>query len=791
MYTLLIPKQQSFKETKIGRGNPFWASFWEKKISENPKYYKNQYGQRLARLRLVANSFSKQFKEADKKYYLEAKLDELANTKSKEPTEIWKESGLQIVESREDGTLTLSGSGNDLKKLARILNSADFNIASETEHVKKINNLSREVFSVTALSDKNASPEKRVSEDIKLFMSNPGNDRIDCVLTVYFDRPFNEYDDLYEILISKIDEGKIEKIDTEFFINNMVFKAYLSANEIRKILLDIDCNFINYIKTVSSYSAQRTTPNIDSKSMNIGSVLTNETVVIIDSGIEHQALNNFVAQRENFLDSSKGHISSKDHGTAVGSRVLFGDNFFQRAENGEVINPAAKIIDIQVLHKNGNNINTDYLTLNKAIKRSVTRYCEQANIYNLSVSDENGVEDHDISETSELIDYLSNKHDVLFICAAGNHNSNFPLGYENIFNTPGVDCHIAAPSDALNALSVGSITDLADSQCLCVKKSYPSPFTRKGGIRNDIKKPELVAVGGNVKVDHSGNYDSAHLDISKNTYGVQLMNTNGFIRDVGTSFSAPLITRQSVQLLDYIKKSSLPSQLGGFIGNRANLVKALMIHSASRVEQSDISNDGLKRAYGFGQPEFSKVLVDDENQVTIVYADKVNAKEKKQKILINLPNYLLGKKVDFTFTFVYNPPVNRNFKEYKMIDLKPSIGFLVPEFDNGKPTGKIKIIGNNPKHSWESYRSSYFNTVHFTKNRSKLTQLDLQVLIQMTVSNRLLEEYAGREDEINQNYAMVLTIRDKSESNKLRKEILNSNQFFELIENDIQVQATV
>ncbi len=126
-----------------------------------------------------------------------------------------------------------------------------------------------------------------------------------------------------------------------------------------------------------------------------------------------------------------------------------------------------------------------------------------------------------------------------------------------------------------------------------------------------------------------------------------------------------------------------------------------------------------------------------------------------------------------------------------MIDLRPSIGFVMPEIVDGRPTEKIIFTPNNPAHSWDSYRNCAFNTMHFTKNRAKLTQLDLQILIQMMVSNRLLEEHAGHEEDINQNYALVLTITDKSGSNMFRNEILNSNQFFELIENTTQVQASV
>jgi len=68
-----------------------------------------------------------------------------------------------------------------------------------------------------------------------------------------------------------------------------------------------------------------------------------------------------------------------------------------------------------------------------------------------------------------------------------------------------------------------------------------------------------------------------------------------------------------------------------------------------------------------------------------------------------------------------------------------------------------------------------------------LKYLDLQIGIQMTVSNHLLNEM--EEDSILQNYAIVLSIKDITESGKLRSELLQKNQLVELVENIIKVKA--
>lgn len=785
MYTLLVPRSSSVREKKPGRQGPFWKSFWEKMVAEDPEVYKRQYEERLRSLNTSSLSFNTLHKKDNKKYYVEAKLDEKAHSKSTEPEAIWKEAGLQIVETRDDGTITLSGYKEDYNRLKKLLTKANFASAANIKTTAKVNEISREVFSVTALYDK--SIEKRLTSDVKSFLISNDTRSIDCLLSVFYDHGLSEYDALYNILIGKVGEGKITKIDTDFFVSNMAFRANLNKTEIKTIVEDEDCNFISLIKTVSIYGSQRTTPNANPNNLIIGRLLTDEKIVVIDSGIDQQVINNYVIQRESHLTS--GQVGDKNHGTAVASRILFGDDIFTKIQNGASLDPVGRIIDVQVLHKAGNDTNVDDPTLLAALNKTVRKYVEETKLFNLSVSNHNEIDEVNVSEVTEMIDTLSNEKDILFICATGNQHNDFALGYPEIFNTPGVCCHIAAPSDAINALTVGSITGTADAQSLCEKMKYPSPFTRRGGLRNDMKKPELVAVGGNIQKDATNAYGPSHLAVSKNTYGVHLIDASGFVRDIGSSFSAPLVTRESMLLLDYLKKSSLPLQLSGFKFNNSNLIKALLIHSTARVAQSSIDDHGLKRAYGFGQPNYLEVLKDNPNQVTIVYADKINFREKKQKVLVHLPDYLLGKEVEFTLTFVYNPPVNKNFAEYKMINLEPSLGFVTPEIVAGNPTGKSKTQSNNPDPSWENYRNDKFNTFHFTKQRKRLTRLDLQVKVEMMVSNHFLKQRAGHEDEIAQNYALVLTVNDKSNSNQLRSEILNSNQFVELVENFVQVQS--
>lgn len=784
MYTLLIPKDKSRREKKTG-GGPFWKTYWEKEVQSNPTHYASQYKKRVSALGDTLTNFKNKYTQADRRYYAEIKLDKEASSKSKEPTALWIEAGLDIVETRErngETFFTISGTTEDFKKFEQIAKSASFDNAYQGKG--KNQDLARQVFAVTEMYDKNGTINNRVSIQVQQLIKSNYPDTLDCIITIHYERKLSDYDSIFKEIESHIGKGNLHKRDAEFFISNMSYRATMTVAQIVSVLSDVTYGYIARIKINPEFFVQRSTPNVNLNSIQLTKPLTDENVVVIDSGIENSIINPLVAHTMNYLTATDK--ADKSHGTSVASRLLFGHGFFDKVSRGEKLEPVAKLTDVQILHKKSDGstaVDTDVLM--KSIKDSTNKL--DATIYNLSITSREPVNDKsDIDDSTALIDSISSKKDILFITAVGNQNGNYSLGYEGIFNVTDESCNISAPSDAINALSVGAIVHSVDPQTICDTLDHPSPFTRRGGLRNDMKKPELVAYGGNVEKDPTDKYEVAHLVSSVNKHGVDVMDKDGFSRDTGTSLSAPVITRHAALVLDYLKKSNLSKQLPLFNQNKANLTKALLIHSTSRIEQAKIKDEMVKRAYGFGKADFTSALFDDtEDTVTITYADAISFSEKRQKILIKLPDYLLGKSLEFTFTLVYNPPVNTNFKEYKMINLQGSVGLILPEMKDGKPTGKTIVKPLAPSHSWDNYKSSDFNTIHYKRTLKRLDHLDLQIGVQMTVSSHLLNEMT--EADILQNYAVVLSIKDKSLGGQLRSQLLQKNQLVELIENSIKV----
>jgi hypothetical protein len=513
--------------------------------------------------------------------------------------------------------------------------------------------------------------------------------------------------------------------------------------------------------------------------------LTDEKIALVDSGVYNPLIIKCRAHRINLLEANQ--TPDKEHGTFVASRILFGSNIFKPVSTGASLRPAVRFIDVQVLYKDGNGSHVNPEVLKEAILQVVTRHTDVA-IFNLSLAEFNPIKEGEVSEITEFLDHISNKYDVIFVCSVGNHDIYDAYPYREIFRRP--EAWIAAPADAINVISVGAISSTVSMDTLCPDAECPSPFTRVGGMRNGLKKPELVGDGGNIKKSSTGIYDQAHMEASGNLFGVEGINQTGLGKNIGTSQSAPLITRECALLLDYLKKTNFSDYIS-LKNNRANLVKALLIHSTTRVNQVIPKEDSQKYARGFGIASYSSVLRDNDDQITLVYADGISFVEKKHKIRINLPAYLLGKEVEATLTVVYNPPVDKNYpKDYKMVHLDASLRSLFPAFGaQGEALEKDKPVSLTPAHSWQNYRHESHSVIHYKKHLKKLNSQVLEVLLQLSATRPFENKIIGKDEDRLQNYALLLTLTDKSQSRRCRQEIMALNEFETIVENEVAIEA--
>lgn len=775
---LLVPNRKADRVVLEPMYSDFWDNDWKKNKIDSEKFES-----RISYLSETLDSVLQKKLPFNENYYIEVSLDEKSQSKSSTPSNIWLQTDIDIVEAPDKCKLVVSGNRNEVEKFKIYASSATYERAKNGENIKrKDKNIYRELYAITSINDKSLS-QNRKDQDLQELEEQGYQGRIKCIIELYNNIPKSKYDKYFDLIIHVLPNTKLIKRDLRYLYHNLSYISDFTLEEINRILTM--CSFIRKIRIFPSFKASRCIPSGDLNDLQLLKPETDEVIGIIDSGVNHKILNIYKVLSEKHVN---GKRENHNHGTFVTSRALFGDNLFELIQNKKPLAPCAKFIDFQFLYDEDGIPELEYETFKKEIEGIFQKYHTQIAIFNFSTNDRS--KDQDISEFTEHIDMLCRKYDIIFINSAGNQDyfGGLARNYLDIFKNVGFDSKVKAPGDGLNVLTVGSIALKVNDKCICDKVGFPSPFTRKGPVHFGWKKPELVDHGGNVLLTPGKdiNDDEAILG-SNNVVGVSGLNTKGLATDRGTSTSAPLVTRQSVYLLNILKKSSLINDIV-FQGNRSNLIKALLIHSTSLIKQVDIEDQGLRDAYGFGQADYSRLMSTNNDEVRIIYADKLTNAEKIHRFICKLPGSLMGRKLKFIFTSVYNPAVNKNFQNvYNLTQVASTVKIIKPEYDDDQnilETKKYYISPNS--RDWHSYRHRNFNVTHFSKVVKKLNYPIIEIISRLYFSS--FHTDVGSEI---QHYSFVLTIIDEEKKGTLFDEIMASNQFKIVVDNQVELSNEI
>jgi len=792
---IFIPTNNAAKERRRPGGQHFWDNFWVD-FSQPTVYDQNK--ERLVQqvLPVLAQNVSE-----DAHLYAEVQYSEEARNKSKRPTQIWTDSRLSIVESTDDFKFTVSGKKEDFEKFEEILQSSTFTKAKGGTDIRpKDMTLSREIYAMSAIRDKNVGLQSRVDEMIMRLITLDSPDRIDCIIELQKDKILTEYESIYEQITNYLgvanedeDIHTVEKRDRSALFSNLSYLAKLKVQQIRSLLEETgEFNFIRLIRILPNFSEQRSPMRIDLDGITINEPMTDEIIGIFDSGIASPRLRPLrFGTVEKFLKSHR--TENPEHGTFVLSRALFGEDIESVIDGSiDTLNPMAKYLDVQVLYDDPatSTSKSDIDELMKALG-SIPRKYPDVRLYNFSIADTNPIDDEHPSELTEKLDTVARERDVLFLCVTGNNDVYKIVEYDELFDQFANNTRILSPGDNASNLTVGSIAEKFDDDSSAPQENFPSPFSRTGVVRDDIQKPDLVANGGNYLkpsiISALPSEDYAHTT-SLQRYGVPgLTTTDHPTRSIGTSQSAPLVTGQAASALDWIKKSNLDSRIS-CEGNYANLTKAVLVHSTYLKNLPPITDPHLRRAYGYGVADTTNVMKSSEDEVTVIYCDQLDGTAKKHKLLFELPDFVTSADLDFTFTLAYNPPVDRSFKEYTMINVSGTV--RVPYEVTDTDTGEIKTKYNNlePDTRWTNKKNSKSGLTHFSKRkRAGLTNNKVEVLVQMLAFEEYESKFTNSLQDMTQNYAICLTIKDLSQSGQLRARMMEMNQIEVLAPVEIEV----
>lgn len=265
-------------------------------------------------------------------------------------------------------------------------------------------------------------------------------------------------------------------------------------------------------------------------------------------------------------------------------------------------------------------------------------------IFNMSLAVTTPVADESYSLFANLLDEISDKHDVVFVLPAGNLEGHLareewptaPAEAANMllnYRFAGQD-RIYQPADSIRALVVGALNPPDQGNAL-----YPSRYTRKGPGPSLGAKPDIAHVGG--KLDS----ESGLRSFTPEGTGVQ---------SCGTSYAAPLAAK-TVAVLDHIIEG----------GASRETLTALVVHHATPPEclTSAQLKTVRKDFVGAGVPcVASETLLVGDHEMTLVFSGVIySGKELKfqftwPKSLVSPEGKCSGK---VKLTLAYRPPVDR------------------------------------------------------------------------------------------------------------------------------------
>ena len=496
---------------------------------------------------------------------------------------------------------------------------------------------------------------------------------------------------------------------------------------------------VNKVELNSSFYIKRSLPASKLPAiLTVNPPISNSIVAIIDSGIESSAIpfRNLVTTNLRYLPDSAVDMDH-DHGTFVASRCIYGDEI-DGCLSSSILTPYCKVMDVTVFGTDrlGRSVGPDDFSLMSIIGEVVRKYHKEIKVYNLSLGKPMPIKDYDYSEVAKQIDYLSKTYGIIFIVASGNIDA--PLGAYPNEHFSNDASRLGSPAESLLAITVGSIAKYDNLNCLAVKNEI-SPFSRIGPGADGGLKPEIVTHGGNLDKGYKATARTSSYGI--NNTGIELA------IDVGTSFSAPLVSQYVIRLID------------AFPGASTNLIKALLYHFAQkRAIPSTILNPHNFYT-GFGEPDIEQSLSSAPNAFSYFFEGAIE-QSNYQYVGFHIPKVFKSNnetKLKVKITLVFDPSVNpTNDLEYSMARISATL-FKAQGTDFKEITIDSDQKYNhpwNPILQFEKQFTRGFSTGYW--------ELRLRLFTRGSLNNRYI-----------QNYAVVIEIIDVNNKVDVYKEVIN------------------
>jgi len=535
--------------------------------------------------------------------------------------------------------------------------------------------------------------------------------------------------------LEQLIESENGSVITKCIIDEIRFhaiKAELPPENIERVLSSeytklFECDDVMFFRPTGQCVADVYPEGAEAETFQEGEVSGDPVLAILDGDpfIYHSLLENRLIVEDPDDFGSAYQAKGRKHCTAMASLICHGE-----LDAGEsslprpiYVRPIMKPDPDDFIHNPPREHIPKEHFFEDLILRSVRRIFEgegeekpvfnKIKIINLSICDPTRMFFHQLSSCAKLLDWLSEKYQVLFCISAGNNVADIDLekskaelsqvtDEEIIKHTMKIvrgdirNHRLMAPADSVNALSIGAIhadksnmSNQGNRVDILPTQELPSPITAHGyGFRNSIN-PEIYLQGGRQLYDYINNNQYRINDIGMapgQKVAAAPVNPGERNREIyirGTSNSAALASRGSA--LIYEALDELRSEAETDIPDKymAVIIKTLLVHGASWGNSFDVLENCLKtrdnshlfkriaaRYLGYGIPDIKRVIECTERRATAIGYGSIK-KDEKHEFRFPLPPSLSGlnEMRRLIITLAWLSPVNAENRKYRKANL--------------------------------------------------------------------------------------------------------------------------
>lgn len=416
--------------------------------------------------------------------------------------------------------------------------------------------------------------------------------------------------------------------------------------------------------------------------LNIKKDIVYETpICIIDSGVS-PILDEFVIKNGSYNFSNKNE--TKPHGSMVGSVAIFGKSLFSKSNELIATN---EIISYKIddFHENPNN----EAKIVEGTINAIKKFSHITPVFNLSYN----YLDVDPDLRKDLIkdlDKFTQENNISLIISSGNINENFIFNNLNKYPDYLLENNIYCPSDTRNSITVGSIDFKGNVSNFSRLLVNPLLINEEIDIY-EFFKPEILTYGGNYKSENKIVIDR------ENSFPV-MVSTGDLFFSVGTSYSAPLISKAMSILYSKYKKDFKNSET----------YKAMLLNNSNF---SNIKGHSFFKLFAPENISTTKdsILVNFEGEVN----PHAKAEDKNDTLIIECKKvkfYVPNEAKSFRVIIVHSNNYKHNLPEEHLT--KVTCKFKKPE----KYWNKKEIIVSKKYGTMSRFHTTTYGQYEFSRN---------------------------------------------------------------------------